>query len=126
MKKRKEAKEENKKGTWNEDLWTYQVYCQHQLMSKPIKKSGFFRIKMERMSVFFFFFFFFPFLIYLFFPFSAFCNFFFCILLLHSLPLYISSNKHGFLNEMWNKSLIQRIFRYGNFLLRKLKIWWCD
>ena len=33
---------ENKKQTWNEDLWTYQVYCQHQLMSKPTKKSVFF------------------------------------------------------------------------------------
>ena len=42
MKKTKEAKEENKKWTWNEDLWTHQIYCQHQLMSKPTKKSGFF------------------------------------------------------------------------------------
>ena len=57
MKKTKEAKEENKKRIWNEDQWTHQVYCQHQLMSKPTKKSGFFRIKMERVSGFFFFFF---------------------------------------------------------------------
>ena len=33
---------ENKKLTWNEDLWTHQVYCQYQLMSKPTKKSVFF------------------------------------------------------------------------------------
>ena len=104
MKKTKEAKRwENKKRTWNEDMWKRQVYDQNQLMSKPTKKSVLFRIKMERVSVFFSFFFFLPFVTYLFFLFSVFCYLFFCILFIIyrenqclSLPLYISSNKHGF------------------------------
>ena len=128
MEKTKEAKRrENKKRTWNEDLWTYQVYCQQQLMSKPTKKNVFFfflRIKMEKVS-----------LVYLFIYFPAFCYLstlsLFCILLsflLHfdicilrkSVSLFLSLfrfqviNK-GFLNEMWYKGLIQGILRCGFF-----------
>ena len=54
-----------------------------------------------------------------------------------SLPLYIPLRKPtfqvinmSFLNEMWYKGLIQRIFGCGDFFfffwLRKLKIWWCN
>ena len=124
MKKTKEAKRrENKKWTWNEDLWTHQVYCQHQLMSKPTKKSVFFRIKMERVSIFFFF------------LFSAFCYLsilsFFCLLLFFLLhfatyilrklvSLFLSLSTFqvinmGFLNEMWYKGLIQKILGCGDF-----------
>ena len=70
----------------------------------------------------FFFFLFLPFLICLFFVFSIFCNFFFCILLLvywenqSSVSLFLSLFTFqvinmGFLNEMWDKGLIQGIFR---------------
>ena len=140
MEKTKEAKRrENKKRTWNEDLWTYQVYCQHQLMSKPTKKNVFFfslRIKMEKVS-----------LVYLFIYFPAFCylstlSLFYVLLsfLLHfdtcilrkSVSLFLSLfrfqviNK-GFLNEMWYKGLIQGILRFFFFFspekAKDLMIW---
>ena len=75
---------ENKKRTWNEDLWAHQVYCQHQLMSKS-KSVFFFNQDGEswRVGVFFL-------------PF-AFCNIFFY-------KLKIS----GFCNLFFNKSTIWR------------------
>ena len=38
-----------------------------------------------------------------------------------SLPLYISSNKHGFLNEMWYKGLMQRILGCSDFFSKNAK-----
>ena len=112
-------------------MWTHQVYCQHQLMSKPTKKSVFFRIKIERVSFFFFSFFFLPFLICLFFLFSDFCNLFFFIEENQSLFLSLSTFqviKMGFLNEMWYKNLIRMIFGCGYFFSEKAKdlMMWLD
>ena len=92
-------------------------------IDKPTKKSVFFRIKMERVSVFFFF------------LFSAFCYLsilsFFCLLLFFLLhfatcilrklvSLFLSLSTFqvinmGFLNEMWYKGLIQKILGCGDF-----------
>ena len=77
-----------------------------------LKKVFFFRIKMERVSVFFFFF---P-------TFVLFSSALRKISVSLSLPLYISLRKPtfqvinmGFLNEMRYKGLIQRIFGCGDF-----------
>ena len=138
MKKTKEAKRrENKKRTWSEDLWTLQVYCQHQLISKPTKKSFFFfflnqdgeRVFSSSSSSSFVF------------CYLSILSFFYLLLsfLLHfvtcilrkSMSLFLSLSTFqvinmGFLNEMWYKSLIQRILGCGDFffffLFRKLKI----
>ena len=92
-------------------------------IDKPTKKSVFFRIKMERVSIFFFF------------LFSAFCYLsilsFFCLLLFFLLhfatyifrklvSLFLSLSTFqvinmGFLNEMWYKGLIQKILGCGDF-----------
>ena len=134
MKKIKEATEENKKRIWNEDLWTHQVYYQHQLMKKPTKKCFFFRIKMERVSFFFFFFL----------PSYLSILSFFCLLLyflLHfvtcilrkSVSLFLSLSTFqvinmSFLNKMWYKCLIQRILGCSDFFSAKVKdlVMWLD
>ena len=135
MKKTKEAKIwENKKRTWNEDLWKRQVYYQNQLMSKPTKKSVLFRIKMERVSVFFLFSFFcllLPIYSFFFLSFVIFSSAF-CYLYIEKISVFLSLSTFQvintvFLNEMWYKSLIQRILGCGDFFfLRKLKICWFD
>ena len=79
-----------------------QVYCQYQLMSKPTKRSVFFcfRIKMERVSVFFFLLSFFCLFLYVssffFLTFVIFSSTLRKISVSLSLSLYILSNKHGF------------------------------
>ena len=136
MKKTKEAKIwENKKRTWNEDLWKRQVYYQNQLMSKPTKKSVLFRIKMERVSVFFLFSFFcllLPIYSFFFLSFVIFSSAF-CYLYIEKISVFLSLSTFQvintvFLNEMWYKGLIQKILGCGVFFffLRKLKIWWFD
>ena len=138
MKKTKEAKRrENKKRTWSEDLWTLQVYCQHQLISKPTKKSFFFKKKKnqdgERVcsssSYSSFVFCYLSILSFFYLLLSFLLHFVTCILR-KSMSLFLSLSTFqvinmGFLNEMWYKSLIQRILGCGDFfsfLFRKLKI----
>ena len=99
-------------------------------MSKLIKESVFFRIKMERVSVFFLLYFFLPFLTCLFFLFSIFFLYFLLYfvtyILRKSVSLFLSLSTFqvinmSFLNGMWYKGLIQRTLGCGDFFLEKAK-----
>ena len=139
MKKTKETKEEKTKNELEMKICehTMQDCCQHQLMSMPTKNNVFFRIKMERMSVFFL-------LSFFYISYNLSILSFFCLLLyflLHFVICILRKSVSPFLclstfqvinmsfhNEMWYKSLIQRILGCGDlfiylFFLRKLKIW---
>ena len=119
-------------------MWTLQVYCQRQLISKPTKKSFFFFFKSRwrewlfSSSSSFFVFCYLSILSFFYLLLSFLLHFVTCILR-KSMSLFLSLSTFqvinmGFLNEMWYKSLIQRILGCGDFFFsfekaKDLVIW---